>query len=76
MNPYQMFGCSKFKLAPTIDVGELELHNLINITQMGESLLRDGRVGLIIMMAGHSEYSKHTSKGLAELPLMGSPTTL
>jgi len=65
MNPYQMFGCTKFKIAPTIDVAELEIHNLINITQLGQRLLRDGRVGLIIMMAGHSEYSKQTSKGLA-----------
>jgi len=54
MNPYQMFGCRKLKIAPTIDVSELEIHNLINITQLGERLIRDGRVGLIIMMAGHS----------------------
>lgn len=54
MNPYQMFGCTKFKIAPTIHVAELEIHNLINITQLGERLLRDGQVGLIIMMAGHS----------------------
>jgi len=53
-NTYQIFGCKKFKLAPSIDVSELEATNIRGISLVGEQLLKEGRVCLFVMMAGHS----------------------
>ena len=64
------------KVPPAIDVAQIELHNLIGVAQLGEELVRAGKVGLVLMLAGHTEYSAATSKALAPLPIETAPTTL
>ncbi len=49
---------------------------MIGVVQLGEELVKNGKVALFLMLAGHTEYSASTSKALASIPVKSASTPL
>lgn len=75
-HPELFLGPAQLDLAPTIDIGQINLENLEDLVCEGLYLLREGKVALVIMAAGASERSAGTSKSLSPLPLLGNPSAI
>lgn len=75
-SPQLFLGEGKVTEPPLIDIAELKKQHLSELADEGIHLLKMGKVGLVIMMAGHAENSEPTSKAFGRMKLPDNPTVL